>query len=125
MMTDAILARVVTLDQVTHLSLGGSRELTDAGMQHLAKMPQLEYLNLSEYPGGHLTDRGLEVLRHLPNLRTFEMTWQRGITDHGAAYLRFCDQLEHVDLMGTLTGDGASPRCRANRGCVPSAPAVW
>jgi hypothetical protein len=41
MMTDAILARVVTLDQVTHLSLGGSRELTDAGMQHLAKMPQL------------------------------------------------------------------------------------
>jgi len=107
MMTDALLAKVATLDHVTHLSLGGSRELTDAGMQHLAKMPQLEYLNLSEYPGGNLTDRGLEALRHLPNLRTFEMTWQRGITDEGAAYLRFCDQLERVDLMGTLTGDGA------------------
>jgi len=107
MMTDAILAKVATLEHVTHLALGGSRELTDAGMHQLAKMPQLEYLNLSEYPGGNLTDRGLEVLRHLPNLRTFEMTWQRGITDHGAGYLRFCDQLEHVDLMGTLTGDGA------------------
>jgi hypothetical protein len=46
-------------------------------------MPQLQNLNLSEYPGGKLTDRGLEVLRHLPNLRTFEMTWQRGITDAG------------------------------------------
>src|SRR4030095_15937698 len=70
-------------------------------------MPQLETLNLSEYPGGKLTDRGLEVLRHLPNLRQFEMTWQRGITDQGAANLRFCDRLERVDLMGTLTGDGA------------------
>ena len=32
------------------LSLGGSRELTDDGLLHLARMPQLEYLNLSEYP---------------------------------------------------------------------------
>jgi hypothetical protein len=107
MMTDAILANVATLDQVTHLSLGGSRELTDDGMRQLAKMPQLEYLSLSEYPGGNLTDRGLEVLRHLPSLRIFEMAWQRGITDAGAAHLRFCDRLECVDLMGTLTGDGA------------------
>ena len=50
-------------------NLGGSRELTDDGLLQLARMPQLEHLNLSEYPGGKLTDRGLEVLRHLPNLR--------------------------------------------------------
>jgi hypothetical protein len=70
-------------------------------------MPQLRWLNLSEYPGGKLTDRGLDVLRHLPNLRVFEMTWQKGITDAGVANLRFCDQLERVDLMGSPTGDGA------------------
>ena len=35
------------------------------------------------------------------------MTWQRGITDAGVANLRFCDRLEHVDLMGSPTGDGA------------------
>ena len=70
-------------------------------------MPQLEHLDLSEYPGGKLTDRGLEVLRHLPNLRHFEMTWQRGITDAGVANLRFCDRLEVVNLMGSPTGDGA------------------
>jgi hypothetical protein len=70
-------------------------------------MPQLEHLELSEYPGGKLTDRGLEVLRHLPNLRKFEMTWQSGITDRGVANLRFCDRLEEVDLMGSPTGDGA------------------
>jgi hypothetical protein len=67
----------------------------------------LQHLELSEYPGGKLTDRGLQVLRHLPNLRTFEMTWQAGISDAGVANLRFCHQLEHVNLMGSPTGDGA------------------
>ncbi len=107
LMTDAALVQIAKLDHVTALSLGGSRELTDDGLLQLAGMPQLEYLNLSEYPGGKLTDRGLEVLRHLPNLRTFEMTWQAGITDAGAANLRFCDRLERVDMMGSPTGDGA------------------
>lgn len=107
LMTDAVLARIAELDHVTALGLGGSRQLTDAGLLHLARMPQLQNLDLSEYPGGKLTDRGLEVLRHLPNLRTFDMTWQRGITDAGVANLRFCDQLERVNLMGSPTGDGA------------------
>jgi hypothetical protein len=107
MMTDHVLALVATLDHVTSLSLGGSRQLTDDGLQHLARMPQLERLDLSEYPGGRLTDRGLEVLRHLPNLRQLEMTWQAGITDAGAANLRFCDRIEQVNLMGSPTGDGA------------------
>jgi len=107
LMTDAVMARVATLDHVTTLGLDGSRELSDDGLLHLAQMPQLESLNLSEYPGGKLTDRGLAVLRHLTNLRAFEMTWQRGITDAGAAHLRWCDRLERVNLMGSPTGDGA------------------
>jgi hypothetical protein len=107
LMTDAVLARLASLDHLTTLSLGGSRSLTDDGLMHLARMPQLQRLDLNEYPGGRLTDRGLEVLRHLPNLRTFEMTWQAGISDKGVANLRFCDRLERVNLMGSPTGDGA------------------
>jgi hypothetical protein len=107
LITDVVLARVAELDHVTALHLDGSRELTDGGLQQLARMPQLERLNLSEYPGGKLTDRGLEVLRHLHNLRAFAMAWQRGITDAGVANLKFCDRLERVDLMGSPTGDGA------------------
>jgi ankyrin repeat protein len=107
LMTDTVLARVAALEHVTDLSLGGSRQLTDEGLRHLARMPQLQRLNLNEYPGGRLTDRGLEVVRHLTQLRTFEMTWQRGITDAGVANLRFCDHLERVDLMGSPCGDGA------------------
>jgi hypothetical protein len=107
LMTDRAMARIAEIDHVTSLNLGGSRELSDDGLLELAKMPQLERLNLSEYPGGKLTDRGLEALRHLPNLREFEMTWQAGITDKGAANLRYCEQIERVDLMGSPTGDGA------------------
>lgn len=106
LLTDDALRRISELDFVTSLNLEGSRELTDDGLRHLARMPQLERLNLSEYPGGKLGDHGLEVLRHLPNLKKFEMTWQAGITDEGAANLRFCDQLEKVNLMGSPTGDG-------------------
>jgi hypothetical protein len=120
-MTDAMLERVAAVESLTHLSLGGSRQLSDDGLHHLARMPQLESLDLSEYPGGRLTDRGLEVLRHLPRLRRFEMTWQRGVTDAGVLNLRHCDALEHVNVMGTPTGDGlvgalrGKPRLRALR----------
>ncbi len=107
LMTDAALARVAELGHVTRLDLGGSRELSDDGLKHLARMPQLEELTLNEYPGGKLTDRGLEVLRQLPELRKFEMAWQSGITDAGVANLKFCEKLESVNLMGSPTGDGA------------------
>ena len=106
-MTDAALERISRLDHVTHLALNGSRELSDDGLAYLAQMPQLQHLELSEYPGGKLTDRGLEVLRHLPELRSFSSAWQKGFTDAGIANLRFCDKLEKVQLMGTPTGDGA------------------
>jgi hypothetical protein len=115
-MTDEALKLVAGLEHVTSLSLGGSRELTDGGLLSLARMPQLEYLDLSEYPGGKLTDRGLEVLRDLPNLRTFTMTWQRGVSDAGVENLKFCEKLESVNLMGTHTGDGAMDALRGKPG---------
>jgi hypothetical protein len=34
------------------------------------------------------------------------MCWQKGISDAGMANLRFCDEIETVDVMGTPTGDG-------------------
>ncbi len=106
-MTDEVIARIAELDFVTRLDLSGSRQLSDDGLLLLARMPQLEVLELNEYPGGKLTDRGLAVLRHLPRLRKFEMTWQRGISDTGVENLKYCEQLESVGLMGSPTGDGA------------------
>jgi hypothetical protein len=113
--TDSALKRLSGLDQITGLSLGGCKRLSDEGLLHLVHMPQLVELDLSEHPGGCLTDRGLSVLRHLPALRRFQMCWQSGISDAGVANLEFCDQLERVDLLGSPTGDGAINALRGKR----------
>ena len=86
-MTDAVLERLSHQDQITCLRLGGCKQLTDVGVLHLARMPQLVELDLSDHPGGRLTDRGLDVLRSLPALRRFQMCWQSGISDSGVANL--------------------------------------
>lgn len=104
-MSDSALARIATLERIARLDLDGCRRVTDAGLAHLERMPQLEELNLS---GWHspITDRGLAVLRHLKNLRRFDMAWPQRVTDAGLAHLQDCVELERVTLMGTRTGDG-------------------
>jgi hypothetical protein len=114
-MTDAVLERLTHLEHITGLFLGGSKRLTDDGLLQLARMPQLVDLDLSEYPGGRLTDRGLQVLRHLHALRRFQMCWQNGISDAGIANLASCDRLEQVNLRGSPTGDGAIDALRGKQ----------
>jgi hypothetical protein len=110
-MTDDALELLGSCDGVKRLKLGGSRAVTDSGLAQLARLPQLEELELA----GRITDQGLEVLRHLPELRRFELFWHSGVSDAGAANLTFCDKLEHVDMLGSTTGDGAINALRGKR----------
>src|SRR5581483_6951181 len=87
-MTDEALRELADADAVIDLDLSGSRALTADGLRALARMPQLECLNLT---GVQVTDAALAVLRHLPKLREFAMTWTRGATDAGLAHLSSCD----------------------------------
>jgi len=105
-LSDPALERLSALEQVTSLNLGGSRQLTDAGLLHLAAMPQLRDLDLSGWESP-LTDRGLQVLRHLRELRQFQMCWPQRVSDAGISNLTWCEHLESVNLLGTPTGDGA------------------
>lgn len=113
-MTDRAMEKLSRLDFVTSVKFDGAQALSDDGLLHLAQMAQLEELELG---GWHcpLTDRGLEVLRHLRELRRFSMFWAQRITDAGVANLSFCDRLESVNLMGTPTGDGAINALRGKR----------
>jgi hypothetical protein len=111
-MTNSAMARLSRLEFVTSVDVGGARALTDDGLLHLARMPQLERLSL----GGQLTDRAFAVLRQLPQLRDFAACWLQTVTDAGVANLAVCDHLESVDLMGTPTGDAALHALRGKRG---------
>jgi hypothetical protein len=102
-MTDELLERFTRLDSLTVLSLSDSA-VTDRGLALLARMPQLERLDISGCGG--ISDDGLRVLRDLPSLTRLEARGIR-ITDAGAAHLSACRTLERVDLSGTGTGDGA------------------
>jgi hypothetical protein len=102
---DAALERLPQLDHVTHLDLSDSKELTDAGIRRLARMPQLQELALGGWTSP-ITDHGLEALRDLTELRRFAACWTQGISDRGLANLAFSDRLEDVNLLGTPAGDG-------------------
>jgi hypothetical protein len=101
--SDAAMQRLPRLQQLTTLSSGG---ITDEGLRHLERMPQLRQLDLGNWRSV-ITDDGLQVLRHLKNLRSFEMVWAQRITDAGVSNLAGCHDLERVNLFGTNTGDGA------------------
>jgi hypothetical protein len=102
-MTDTMLAEVSRVEGLTSLNLGGSKELTDDGIRHLARLPRLRHLDVS---GTAITDRGLAVLRDLPALETLALGMTR-ITDEGVAHLAHCHELQEVNLIWTHTGDGA------------------
>ena len=111
---DAALERVSQLGHIETLRIE-SGLLTDEGLQHLASLTDLRELEFGG-PKARVTDRGLEVFRHLKELRRLQCCWAPRITDAGVANLSFCDRLESVDLMGTSTGDGAINALRGKRG---------
>jgi hypothetical protein len=113
-MTDRALERLSRLDFVTRIRMDGARRVSDEGLQHLARMPQLVELELGGWHCPH-TDRGLEVLRHLRALRRFQLCWAQRVSDAGVANLSFCDEIESVNLLGTPTGDGAINALRGKR----------
>jgi hypothetical protein len=104
-MTDAAMKRLSKLHRVTRLNLGGSLQLTDSGLLHLKRMPQLRELQIDGWKG-QLTDAALAAtLPHLRELRTFNACWQQNISDAGFAHLASCEQLVDVNLLGTHAGD--------------------
>jgi hypothetical protein len=103
-MTDEGMERISRLEHITRLNCDGSMLLTDDGLAHLQRLPGLVHLDISGWKG-QLTDRGLDVLRHLRGLQEFKMCWQQHLSDAGLSHLASCPDLENVNLMGTPTGD--------------------
>lgn len=101
-MTDALLAEITSFPHLTMLRCGGSAGVTDEGIRHLARMPNLRHLDLS---GTAITDRELSVLRELKSLERISLSWTR-TSDAAVAHLS-SDALRYVDVSGTLCGDGS------------------
>ena len=111
-MTDDLLEDLSYHAQsLTALGLSGCREITDAGIRHLARMPSLQHLDLG---GTAITDAGLQVLRHLPRLQTLSLGWNN-VTRAGVGALAYCDALEHLNLGGSADVGDAAVRALAGK----------
>lgn len=101
-MTDDLLSIVADIPTVVSLRLGASKRLTDAGVRHLARMPQLRHLDLGSTG---VTDAGLAALEELTQLESLELG-MTAVTDAGMQSVHACTSLRRVNLMWTRTGDG-------------------
>ncbi|MDQ3623372.1 MAG: hypothetical protein M3463_12915 [Verrucomicrobiota bacterium] len=81
----------------------------DEGLKHLARLSELESLDLSRAVGNQgaaLTDAGLLHLSKLTNLRTLKLAGHP-ITDAGLEKLNWLTRVERLQLGGTkVTGEG-------------------
>ncbi len=81
--------------------------ITDSGLEHLSKLPQLEELDLGITK---ITDEGVKLLKQFPSLKTIRLT-RTAITDAGVSELSRCPNLTWIGLVncdgvtGTTLGD--------------------
>ena len=99
--TDAALQNLTVMNQLQRLYLNGSH-ITDAGLGNLKESNQLQSLDLHE---AKVTDAGLENLKQLHQLQWLDINGTDQITDAGLANLQGLNQLRALYLSGTHVTD--------------------
>jgi hypothetical protein len=101
---DADLANLKALANLKSLSIGhffGNKNLTDAGIEHLLGLTQLEELIAT---GANITDDGLERLTSLKKLQVLYIP-RTLVTNDGLRHLQKFPDLRHAGLSFTRVSD--------------------
>lgn len=109
-LTDAGLPALARLTQLEWLDLTGTR-VTDRGMPELARLTRLRELKLGLVA---LTDAGLETLAPLRDLRRLDLPYSEGfagplLTPAAVPTLARFEKLQHLDLTGAKLTDAELP----------------
>ncbi|ORY95517.1 hypothetical protein BCR43DRAFT_493116 [Syncephalastrum racemosum] len=97
---DGILARYAELPLV-HLDLTGFLQVTDVGVQSIARMHHLQYLSLG---GTKVTDAGVALLAALTDLRKLYLD-RTAVSDAGLVELSGLTKLDTLSLSRTQVGN--------------------
>lgn len=81
------------------------RKLTDAGLAHVANLPNVVSLNLRNT---QITDKGLAHVRELKSLRHLHLEKTK-VGDKGVAQLKSLENLVYLNLYGTKVTDKSLP----------------
>ena len=91
------------LMEVSHLVFVEGNTLTNAGLEHLRGLKNLQHLSLA---GTNISDNGLVHLTHLKHLNHLDLSNTK-ITNAGLRYIANLTELEELNLSGThVTIDG-------------------
>ena len=109
------LAALSGLEYLEFLNLYGN-QLSDADLVHLAKMPQLKTLNLDLLG---ITDQGLQHLQVLKHLGELSLVYSEGfagpkLTDRGLQSLQTIMELKSLNLTGAKLTDDAVGRLQVH-----------
>lgn len=77
------LPRLPYASSIRELRMGGSRQ-TDRSLEHVAQLPQLERLWISQ---AAITDDGLEAIGTISSLTELRFIWSSKVRGHGLAHL--------------------------------------
>ena len=114
LITDDTLANLHLLPQLRHLVAANSTGVTDAGMEHVTKLKNLESLNLT---GTAVGDAGVKQLSRLTNLQLFALD-RTAVSDSSVVHLSEMSNLHYLLVQKTaITKQGATALKEALPGC--------
>ena len=99
--TDDVLEGLSRLEQLEYLNLRATR-VGDGVTHHVRDCLGLKYLNLH---ATGVTDQGLPPVAKLPNLELLDVGWNPRITDEGLQLLKPAAQLKTINLFSTRITD--------------------
>lgn len=99
--TDAGLAHLKGLTQLTELRLDNAESVTDVGVKYLKRLRNLESLSLQYTKVG---DAAMREIAHLIKLKVLEVN-HTGVTDEGLTFLGQMKELNQLMLSDTAVSD--------------------
>jgi len=99
------LQGIGNLKSLKYLSLR-SKHMNDAGVAHLATLPQLTRLDISSF--AIITDQALESIGHIKTLKNINLKFKAEFTDDGLMFLQELHELKSLSLgySSNFTGSG-------------------